>query len=95
MIFKIQSFSDVITNSSSELFCTITSKNHIEEIFDVLYRLTGYNMDSEIGPCVYREDGNSISVHLPYNISDVSDLFRAGLEVVLNKRFKDDYEINY
>lgn len=33
---KIQSFSDIITNSSSEVFCRICSKDQLYEIYDVL-----------------------------------------------------------
>lgn len=35
-LIPIQSYSDIITNSSSELFCTITSEKYSEDAFEYL-----------------------------------------------------------
>ena len=35
-IIKIQSISDIITNSSSETFCRICSEEHLKEIYETL-----------------------------------------------------------
>lgn len=51
-LIPIQSFSDVITNSSSEIFCTITGDAPTE-------------------------------------------FYKAGLEAILDKYFKDNYKIEY
>lgn len=52
---NIQSISDIITNSSSETFCRIRSKEHIEEIYRVLKAvLPGDNNDYE--PVVYFDE---------------------------------------
>lgn len=40
--FNIQSITDIITNSSSELFCTITSEKHLKEIYEILDSIVGY-----------------------------------------------------
>ena len=48
----IQSASDVITNSSSELFATITSKTYLKEIYQLIDNIFGYDQELEITPCV-------------------------------------------
>ena len=50
LIIPIQSLSDVVTNSSSELFCTIFSDTQLEQIYGLFDDLFGYNDDSELGP---------------------------------------------
>ena len=52
LIIPIQSLSDVVTNSSSELFCTIFSDTQLEQIYGLFDDLFGYNDDSELGPTV-------------------------------------------
>jgi len=49
---KIQSVSDIITNSSSEVFCRIHSddKKFMEELYDCLYTVYGWNQESEMTP---------------------------------------------
>lgn len=49
---KIQSISDIITNSSSEVFCRIESENSLELIKEILEPLFPYSRysDSEDGP---------------------------------------------
>lgn len=49
---KIQSFSDIITNSSSELFAVIKSDDLLEDIYEVLYNLFGLNQEYELTMCV-------------------------------------------
>lgn len=48
IIIPIQSYSDIITNSSSELFCVITSDEKLKEIYEVLENIIGYNQESEV-----------------------------------------------
>lgn len=54
IILPLQSISDVITNSSSELFASITSdsKETLDSIYQLINRLFGYNQESELTPCV-------------------------------------------
>lgn len=52
ILIPIQSLSDIVTNSSSELFCTIFSDTQLEEIYGLFDDLFGYNNDSELGPTV-------------------------------------------
>lgn len=88
---NIQSFSDVITNSSSEIFCTITGDN-TEAIYNLLKPLfPGY--DSDLEPVLYEED-NSVSLWLPYGDQPI-EFYREGLKAVLDKYFKDNYKIEY
>lgn len=51
-LIPIQSYSDIITNSSSELFCTITSEKYLEEIYQILDNIAGYRQEPETDVCV-------------------------------------------
>lgn len=51
-LIPIQSYSDIITNSSSELFCTITSEKHLKEIYEILDSIVGYKQEPEIDVCI-------------------------------------------
>lgn len=90
---NIQSFSDVVTNSSSEIFCTITG-NDLDSIYELLKPLfpSSYGY-SDMEPTLYIEDG-IITLWLPYGEQPV-DFYRAGLEAILDKYFKDNYKIEY
>lgn len=49
----IQSFSDIITNSSSELFAVVDgNKDVVDEVYYLIDRLFGWNQESELTPCV-------------------------------------------
>lgn len=88
---NIQSFSDVITNSSSEIFCTITG-NNLVGIYELLKPLLpGY--DSEMEPTLHMEE-NAVTLWLPYGEYAV-EFYKAGLEAILDKYFKDNYKIEY
>lgn len=77
---KIQSVSDIITNSSSEVFCRITGDN-LNSAYDILEQLfyLGY---SEEEPCMEEYD-NLIEIRLPYGMYGVDDFYKAGLEALL------------
>lgn len=84
---NIQSFSDVVTNSSSEIFCTITG-NDLDSIYELLKPLfpSSYGYSD-------MEDG-VITLWIPYGEQPV-DFYKAGLEAILDKHFKDNYKIEY
>lgn len=82
---NIQSFSDVITNSSSEIFCTITGDD-LEAIYDLLKPILP-------GRDLHMED-NIITLWLPYGEYAV-EFYKEGLEAILDKYFKDNYKIEY
>lgn len=65
--YLIQSFSDVVTNSSSEIFCTITG-NDLDSIYELLKPLfpSSYGY-SDMEPTLYM-------VLLPYGFPMVSNL---------------------
>lgn len=90
---NIQSFSDVVTNSSSEIFCTITG-NDLDSIYELLKPLfpSSYGY-SDMEPTLDMEDG-VITLWIPYGEQPV-DFYRAGLEAMLDKHFKDNYKIEY
>lgn len=88
---NIQSFSDVITNSSSEIFCTITG-NDLKAIYDLLKPILP-GRDSDLEPTLHMEE-NAITLWLPYGDSP-TEFYKAGLEAILDKYFKDNYKIEY
>ncbi len=106
----LQSISDVITNSSSELFCTIFSDEHIDEIGELLFSLFGFENDAEIYPRVsvlhkdeeseWRDDLEGypdtwVELELPYSLSELGTFFKAGLDAVLREHFNGLYKIVY
>lgn len=50
---SVQSISDIITNSSSEVFCRIESENSLELIKEILEPLFPCSCYSEDGPSLY------------------------------------------
>lgn len=105
MMVKIQSISDIITNSSSELFCTIFSEEHLDDIHDLLVNLIGKGYSDE-SLSVYlecKDDDKSeyykdypdywVEIHMPYDFYNASNILRAGLEAILENKFKDGYKI--
>lgn len=88
---NIQSFSDVITNSSSEIFCTITGDD-LKAIYDLLKPILP-GRDSDLEPILHMED-NIITLWLPYGEYAV-EFYKEGLEAILDKYFKDNYKIEY
>lgn len=49
--FKIQSYSDIITNSSSELFAVIRDSDKLSEINNMLTDIFGWNQEYEVTIC--------------------------------------------
>lgn len=107
----IQSVSDLITNSSSEVFCRISSEDYLSEIWDLLAPIFTSD-DSELAPEIverYLEDEKEylsveeikslpyrwIEVEFPYCMSEAKEFYKAGLEAILSKNFGEDYEITY
>ena len=98
---KIQSVSDIITNSSSEVFCTIKGLD-LDVIHEILKPLFPNN-DSEMGPTInyWKEgewDDNSeafITIDMPYGLEGVSEFYKAGLEAILDKYLGGHYNIEY
>lgn len=110
IIISIQSLSDVVTNSSSELFCTIFSDTQLEDIYKLFEDLFGGNQDPDEGPRVYlinkKDDifyqdedygkfpDSWIEISLPYSSFDASSFYRAGVEAILEDNFSD-YKISF
>lgn len=67
--FIIKSISDLITNSSSEVFCYITSDTEetLKKFYDIIEEMLHYSNDSEYEPTAYYED-NTIQIWLPYSL---------------------------
>lgn len=110
IIIPIQSLSDVVTNSSSELFCTIFSDTQLEEIYELFDDLFGHNKYSEEGLtvrlinksddyCYQEEDYNKfpeswIEINIPYSSFDASSFYEAGIRAILTDKFSD-YILNF
>lgn len=99
---KIQSLSDLITNSSSEVFCRISS-DRLEEVVDLLSPLFP-NHDSEMGPTLncweqgeWDEDYPSfISIEFPLGMEGYEEFYKKGLEAILDQFFgSENYTITY
>ena len=106
VIIPIQSISDVITNSSSELFCTIYSKEHLDDIYEFFKEIldSKYSDDSI---SVYMEHksnypdeeyykdypDNWIEIHMPYDYYNSSKVFKLGIEAIMEKNFNGNYKI--
>lgn len=95
MIIKIQSISGVITNSSSEVFCTIIGDD-IKYIYEILQPLFTGN-DIDLYPYVYyNEEEQNVEVSLPYEFTNACNFYRAGLEAILDSQCScNHYKIKY
>lgn len=102
VVIKVQSISDIITNSSSEVFCTITGKD-TKSIYEVLSPLfkEGYYDDAPF--LDYWEEGEydedspeMVQLNLPYSCSGAPEFYKAGMEALLTKYFGEgNYTIEY
>lgn len=103
VVIKIQSISDIITNSSSEVFCTITGKD-IEAAYQVLKPFFP-GEDSEMEPTIsYYEKGEwddedsppQVVIWMPYGFDGVTTFYRAGLKAFLDQAIgENNYDIDY
>lgn len=103
IIINIQTISDIITNSSSEVFCTITGKD-VEAIYQMLRPFFPGN-DSEFEPTIsYYEEGEwddensppQVAIWMPYGFDGVTTFYRAGLKAMLDELIgKNNYKIDY
>lgn len=94
VVIKIQSISDIITNSSSEVFCTITGKD-AEDIYQILAPYFP-GEDCEMEPTLSLEEDNSVSIWMPYGFDGVTTFYRAGLKAFLDQAIgENNYSIDY
>ena len=91
---NIQTVSDIITNSSSEVFCTIKGQD-IKAIKDIIIPLFP-NTDSEMGPIAYlNEEDSCVVIEIPYGLDGIADFYKEGLEAILDKYLGGHYYIEY
>lgn len=94
IVIKIQSMSDIITNSSSEVFCTITGPD-IDIIKELVFSLFP-NKDSEMGPTVsFDDETNCVEINMPYGIEGFEEFLKLGLEAYLDKYLGGHYNVTY
>lgn len=106
---KIQSVSDIITNSSSEVFCRIESDNHLVKIADLLCDAISskYSYDPECEPVCrlrYKEDEweslkgfpeQWVEIEVPYGWTG-REFYTIALPAVLDKLVgENNYKIIY
>ena len=95
---KIQSFGDVITNSSSEVFCIITS-NRFEELVEILKPLfPGFDSDLEPTMDIHNRNSDkaSISISFPHGMMGHEDFYKQGLTAILDRYIgSENYTITY
>lgn len=111
--YLIQSFSDVITNSSSETYVVDTSytAKALQRALEAIHK-QHENAEYYSGECcgievsdfkefcresyMYEDhdEYGVITLWIPYGEQPV-DFYRAGLEAILDKHFKDNYKIEY
>lgn len=108
---KIQSLSNIITNSSSEVFCIIESDKYLETIYDIISEALDNN-DIDYGPVCnldYKSDYDSdyykdysdkwISISVPYGWTG-SNFYKLAIPLVLNEiigenNYKITYDVDY
>lgn len=82
----LQSISDIITNSSSETFCYITSDNRLDAIYDMIEDLgisTDYDSD-HISASIEEEGNRFIQIDVPYCLYEYYDIISAGIRAILD-----------
>lgn len=102
LCLSVTSISDIITNSSSEVFLRVMTQNgdlH-EAIRELLLSLFPGN-DCELEPTIYSEIDVKedypyrVVLSLPYGI-EATEFYEAGMEAIMEKYFGDnDYIIEY
>lgn len=107
---KVQSVSDIITNSSSEVFCRIESDNSLDLIKEILRPLfdsgdyspyiTEVDLDDEefeewCSDWETRTPRKWLEVNMPYALTDTIEFYKAGLEAILANKVPNDYQIIY
>lgn len=90
---KILSISDIITNSSSEVFCYITG-DKLDEIYDIFYKIVGYYQEYELTPVIEYDD-NRITVDLPYAYGNVKKYIKDAIEGLLNYPEFDNCKVEF
>lgn len=86
-LVNIQSFSDLITNSSSELFCIITGED-LESLYDTLGEIFNYEgLYDEINFGIDLIDDERIEITYPYGRESSLAFYKAGLEAMVDDKY--------
>ena len=93
--FIIKSISDLITNSSSEVFCIIShpDKEILDQIHTDLYEIfDGWRAELEQDVYVHSfdtEKDSKVEIEMPYNKNEYIDFYQGGIERFLEENYKD------
>ena len=86
----IQSVSDIITNSSSEVFCRISSEDYLDKIWDILEPLFHTYSDRELYPNIEEKNLDEEKEYL--TVEEIKELPYRWIEVSLPYCMSDSQE---
>lgn len=95
---KIKSRLDCITNSSSEVFCTITNPDaeKLEDLYYELLDITGPRQEDEYTVYVSLNEDNEIKITFPYNFKEgIRKFWKYGLDGIIGMEKYEGTEIKY
>lgn len=95
---KIKSKLDCITNSSSEVFCTITNPDpeKLEDLYYELLDITGPRQEDEYTVYVSLNEDNEIKITFPYNFKEgIRRFWKYGLDGIIGIKDFEGTEIKY
>lgn len=84
-MIQVKNVSDVITNSSSEVFCYIENDDEqkLQEMKEALIRVFGWRQESELDALAYTgtcHRKKHLVVEIPYHHSQAKAFYRGGLK---------------
>lgn len=96
---ELINISDLITNSSNEVFCYITADNPkiLNKIYDDIDRIFGFRQEKEVTPIIEMGECHrkkQLVIELPYSLDNCHDYFKAGLKAFLENNY-EDYKIEF
>ncbi len=84
MKLKIKSKIDVITNSSSEIYCRIGGpEEELERLHEDLLSIFGWRQEYEMDVVAELVETNEITIDLPYHLEKFKPFYKAGLEELI------------
>lgn len=103
--FRVKSKSDIITNSSSEVFCYIEGggRKMLQEVVETLVPIFGFSQERELDALAYlgkRKSKEHIVIEIPFRSGRgeaVRAFYREGLKALIESRpeWKDNLRIDF
>lgn len=95
---KIKSRLGVITNSSSEVFCTITNPDteKLEDLYYELLDITGLRQEDEYTVYVSLNEDSEIEITIPYHFKEgIRKFWKHGLDGIIELEKYEGTKIKY